>query len=159
MSVMLKRNASGLCRCPDGSLAICADCDCTYAGDIDIIIDGVGPLLIPYVDATYGFRGQNPTLGATPLFPSIPQESGAVFWATFIQCQVMGDCLWRWVVHVEAYDNAWNVLVMGDFVSGNGEIFGCWLSSGVLALMCGDGCPAGWPTALDFAAVGHVIAP
>jgi hypothetical protein len=34
MAVILKRDATGLCRCPDGSLAICSDCECDFTGRI-----------------------------------------------------------------------------------------------------------------------------
>lgn len=155
MAVTLKRDATGLCRCPDGSLAICADCDCTYTGSVDFYLDGIGPFILSYVGApaetwsgTFGDSGAHP-------FPSIP-SFGETSWSMHVVLRPYGDCLWAFSVELILFSGGVVGAAIYESRDGLTTLSYCWSGSYNLAHNPELGMGSGWPTALDVVTSAHI---
>jgi hypothetical protein len=155
MAITLKRDATGLCRCPDGSLAICADCDCSYTGAIDVYLDGVGPFVVPYAPAdgcTWHYQAM--TAGAHP-FPSVPSFNAAA-WMLVIDFRLISTCAWRIEVQLACWDSGSNMTGASNYHSAGSIGSHCWSGSQVLMYMSEISVGEGWPSALDSSSGVHV---
>lgn len=145
MAITLKRDATGLCRCPDGSLAICSDCDCSYGGPVAFTLDGTGPHQVPYApDFMADWQIAWPWLGfagACPWFDYF----GADSWTLDISIQSTGECQWRFSVGITVYDDGAPV-AGARYMSAGGH---CWSGSQVMEMVAELSFGEGWPSALD----------
>jgi len=147
MAITLKRDATGLCRCPDGSLAICADCDCLYIGPVAFTLDGVGPYQVPYApDFMADWQIAWPWIngaGVAP-WPSVP-DFGGDSWTIDINIRPTGECQWQFSVGL-TISSGGSPVAAARYESAGGH---CWSGAQVLIRNPELGFGDGWPSALD----------
>ena len=158
MAVVLKRDATGLCRCSDGSLAICAACDCSYAGTVDAYIDGVGPFLLTYVHDWSGDWVHQSVHAGSHSFPCLPYASGTSWeLSVTLRNYPSGSCLWSFSALVAVYNGETLVgYAIFESMDGMTQLSYCWSGSYDLARNPEIGLGDGWPSAIDIATTAHV---
>lgn len=133
MAIILKRDAAGLCRCPDGSLSICSACDCDldYTGDVWLYINS----------GDFGFNRLVPHTGDQNWHLEFDFAYRTTTWSTNATCNNVGSCQWEWTVTITKSVSGTPVGSMTYYSA----VPGCWEVSGYLT--SDDTPPAGFVSA------------